>query len=833
MPERVRPTYTKECLTPNVISNNGGSIVKNDDGSVSVYMPDSISGVLKPSILTKPCCSTLDKSYIFDINTQKCMWTNIKPTNCSIDEAFKLILNPKGNDGSLFYVETNENCSLKIDFDYLFKVKCETLLDIQNSKDGESNVDAKVNFELINAQLQLSEQISKCEEISNMVSLVQIELSQTAYSIICEQAAKKPTNSDVSQSVVTPFTKTGFGDLSQTRRIPSVGETSQTSSSSVLYCLTEPEGLQQWEQILGQNNYQNFLNGDATSYNCDDVNKLVDLNSAIEENNILSATQQPILLYPCDIAFGSKTEVLNQLNQLLLDQKACNDKIDALNLIISNLQSTLTTTTNSCTSAIDFFETFDVSMTIDVITSGNTLQTVFEYPLFPAIGYGNLYTYLSGHSNSGFYVCGDPNSNETTFSACTPLTLNTDLGEQTNLFSCGSIMNNIIEDLFTESGLSGNSNNQAIFTSNIKPNAFASQWLHYSAIITDKTILDLIYNKKITLSFKINNVCSNFCVLVDNIVLNKSCERVDSNNIFLTQSPGFNLTKVRDNKKSWIANSTPTNRPFVISDNTGNNGIRQTNYDVNDERLVINTKEIDLDINIASAIEIDLWGYVIDNPCILTGTTNCNPCLTSCCGDNKIDFTDLLTQPLSAITTVEDFEYFMTSELIDAKNRQTISGYPTLRALYDRYLNSGLYCGTNSSAFKYVDIEQFANLVGNYWVDIIEQVVPSTTIWGSVRVYTNTIFDEQKFKYKAYSSLFCDNPYIGSKVPSPINGTSGFCANVDVSLTSLNIPTSTGITVTNKTITKCDTICLAQMNHGSEFIGKVTITELGVEIVKK
>jgi hypothetical protein len=51
------------------------------------------------------------------------------------------------------------------------------------------------------------------------------------------------------------------------------------------------------------------------------------------------------------------------------------------------------------------------------------------------------------------------------------------------------------------------------------------------------------------------------------------------------------------------------------------NPIRQTNYDVNDERLVINTKEIDLDISIASAIETDVWSYIVDNPCLLTGNT--------------------------------------------------------------------------------------------------------------------------------------------------------------------------------------------------------------------
>jgi hypothetical protein len=42
--------------------------------------------------------------------------------------------------------------------------------------------------------------------------------------------------------------------------------------------------------------------------------------------------------------------------------------------------------------------------------------------------------------------------------------------------------------------------------------------------------------------------------------------------------------------------------------------IRQTNYNINDTRLVLNSKEVDLDISIASGIEHDVWCYIVDNP---------------------------------------------------------------------------------------------------------------------------------------------------------------------------------------------------------------------------
>lgn len=125
------------------------------------------------------------------------------------------------------------------------------------------------------------------------------------------------------------------------------------------------------------------------------------------------------------------------------------------------------------------------------------------------------------------------------------------------------------------------------------------------------------------------------------------------------------------------------------------------------------------------------------------------------CGDKNVDYSKLLSQSISDVKTIEDFEYYMTSELIDAKSRKTLSGYPTLRGVYDRYLNSSMYCSTVSSAFNYEKIDQFAKLIDSYWVDIVEQVVPATTIWGSVKIYGNTIFDEQKFTYKKSSLFTC------------------------------------------------------------------------------
>jgi hypothetical protein len=127
-----------------------------------------------------------------------------------------------------------------------------------------------------------------------------------------------------------------------------------------------------------------------------------------------------------------------------------------------------------------------------------------------------------------------------------------------------------------------------------------------------------------------------------------------------------------------------------------------------------------------------------------------------CCGDNfTVDFNELMTEPLSGATTNEQFDEYLTTELIDVKNRKTISAYATLRALYDRYMHSSLYTGVQSSAYDYNKMDGIANMVGTYWVDVIEQVIPATTIWGAVKIYSNTMFDQQKFQYKKGTLFTC------------------------------------------------------------------------------
>jgi hypothetical protein len=194
------------------------------------------------------------------------------------------------------------------------------------------------------------------------------------------------------------------------------------------------------------------------------------------------------------------------------------------------------------------------------------------------------------------------------------------------------------------------------------------------------------------------------------------------------------------------------------------------------------------------------------------------------CGDIGVDLSSNINTPLSEVNTVEEFQSIVYSELIDAKNRQSITAYPTLRLVYERYLDNNL-CSTNGNGYGYYDMQKISSLVGNYWVDLIEQFVPATAIWGSTLVYRNTVFDTQKYAYKSNTLWLCEDPS-----PSfPFSAISKDCNTqvIKVQLTS-DEPPSSGSTPFDSTnffsceqYNYCDCVWTMTNNCSPEFIGRI------------
>lgn len=509
-------------------------------------------------------------------------------------------------------------------------------------------------------------------------------------------------------------------------------------------------------------------------------------------------------------------------------------------------------------SVLGFFSGLSLNATIEVL-SGSIYETYQTIPVWKF----NFYD-----QPTGIYFNGESNACET--------------------------IHNII---YTELGL-----NCTAFTES----TFASIWKHISFKLDDN-----LMGKTIKLGLILNGFNCEYNILLDNLKIDKVCLVTNEDILTDTSCPGFEIDKVVDNKKSWVYNDSVVDRTW------DHLNYRHTSYVDNHERLDINTKEIDLDIDGARAIEYDAFCYSQTDSCFISndcnypelllpivgeiesvnGSLSCfdtttfnsrklsfptsgittgkrydirfnttigglgsdpflsigfetpnvtaeefvidnillnqssgytitllspgnftniyfrttswvqgfikksiclevsNMSLTEHCELNDVNLSNFIN--VDEINTFEDFKELIQTQLIDAKNRQSISDYPLLRYMFDKYLGfCGLNnCDTNSNQYNYDSLNNFSNLIGDYWIKLIEQFVPATSIWnGASRSYRNTIFDQPKFEYRNFSLGYCNPQYcIDGSGPGNSNssgiGYSAYCYIADSVSTPL---TTTG-----------------------------------------
>lgn len=202
---------------------------------------------------------------------------------------------------------------------------------------------------------------------------------------------------------------------------------------------------------------------------------------------------------------------------------------------------------------------------------------------------------------------------------------------------------------------------------------------------------------------------------------------------------GFGIRKMIDNKKSW------TDRQVGLRKNT--DSTFDAYYEISDDRLVLNVKNVDLFLNPAQAVSYDIW-YLSNTknyPIPFTGLSLPFP------QTGGTDWTFINPQP-----QIEDFFEFSQTfwkNMINVRNRQQssdgkTSGYPTLQSLFWKYLTMSQDVGITNNNFTYQNMINYINSIGSYWVNLVQQVIPATTIWNTGTKLENSIFHRQKFAYR-------------------------------------------------------------------------------------
>jgi hypothetical protein len=280
---------------------------------------------------------------------------------------------------------------------------------------------------------------------------------------------------------------------------------------------------------------------------------------------------------------------------------------------------------------------------------------------------------------------------------------------------------------------------------------------------------------------------------------------------------GFNIVKTIDNRKSWALSEIGTRL-----------GTPSANYNayyyVPNDRLTINVKNVDLFLNPAQGLAYDVWymSTKYDYPIPSTGLVYPYPQP----GTNTVDATSVNPQPSKK--TFFEFAQTFWHNMINTRNRfyttdGKTSGYPTLSSIYWDYLLSEQKVNIPNDNFTYQTMIDYVNGLGDYWMRLVEQMIPATTLWQGGTKFENSIFHRQKFVYryqagcqikpipcdvcKATGALFlnnCVDETVSCYIYPWDNGTTTVTSFGDVLYSSLN----NYLTANSKSLAQCDTTTL-------------------------
>jgi len=208
---------------------------------------------------------------------------------------------------------------------------------------------------------------------------------------------------------------------------------------------------------------------------------------------------------------------------------------------------------------------------------------------------------------------------------------------------------------------------------------------------------------------------------------------------FPYMTEGFKLQKVIDNKKSWLEED---NKIRVAVD-----GDYDAYYYVDNEKLVLNVKNVDLFLNPSQGMAYDVWvqSRKYDYPIPESGLTVGYPV------PGGVDWTYIDPKPKEKTF----FEFYQTfwENMINVRNRQYITdgktgGYPTLQSIWWKYIEQEQTINVPNNKYTYQKLIDYVNGIGPYWMKLVEQMIPATTIWNTGVKMENSIFQKQKFVYR-------------------------------------------------------------------------------------
>ena len=245
------------------------------------------------------------------------------------------------------------------------------------------------------------------------------------------------------------------------------------------------------------------------------------------------------------------------------------------------------------------------------------------------------------------------------------------------------------------------------------------------------------------------------------------------NQTFTGSSPNSQLQEI---PPSYGQQFLDRYRKFPNMDGFGFNIIKKTDSikttsegsDTYEENLLLNVKNTDIFLNVGQGIAYDVWEQSRDNdyPIPYSGLSSPYP------QPGNIDWTVINPQP--QVETFAEFAQTFYKNMINVRNRWYTtdgksSGYPTLQLVYWNYLQSLQNAGIDISHYSYQKMIDYTIGIGDYWTSLLQQTVPSSTIWNGGIKYENSLFHRQKYVWRRQRGcLFVTVPCVPCEATGPI-----------------------------------------------------------------
>ena len=141
---------------------------------------------------------------------------------------------------------------------------------------------------------------------------------------------------------------------------------------------------------------------------------------------------------------------------------------------------------------------------------------------------------------------------------------------------------------------------------------------------------------------------------------------------------------------------------------------------VNDlDILTLNRKNLNVHLSPSQTIEYDIWRQ-----------------------SSNLELTFGTMPPQTGYTFAEYLDDVLKNALTNSSTMKFDRGYVILDEIYRDYINS-----VDITPFKYTSLTEYIKKMSPYWVKVIEQFVPATTLWTGGVLLKNTKFNRSKYRY--------------------------------------------------------------------------------------